>query len=51
MGGQRYAPCALPSGKRPGTQLTGAGWTPELVWIDAEYLAPNWDSIPEECGP
>jgi hypothetical protein len=26
--------------ERPGTHCTGAGWTPEPVWIGAENLVP-----------
>ena len=33
VGGQRHAPVALPSGKRPGTQCPG-GWVGPLAGLD-----------------
>jgi hypothetical protein len=36
--GQRYAPAALPPGKRPGTLFTGGWWGAETVWTGAENL-------------
>ena len=47
--GQRHAPAALPTGKRPGSQE--AGWVPGPVWTGAENLASHRDSIPGPSSP
>jgi len=39
VGGQRHAPAALPSGKRPGTHCIG-DWVGPRLWTGAENLAP-----------
>ena len=39
VGGQRYAPGTLLSGKRPCTYCTDAWWAPGLIWTDVEKLA------------
>ena len=39
MGGQSYAPAALPPGERPGTHLQVAEWDPGPVWTGAENHA------------
>ena len=41
VGGQRYAPNALPPGKRLGTILQEVGWAPGPVWTGAENLSPT----------
>jgi len=41
LGGQRQAPAALPTGKRPGTNLQEAGWAPGRVWTGAGNLGPS----------
>jgi len=41
VGGQRHAPAALLSGKRPGTHCIGGWWAPGPVWTCAENLAPT----------
>jgi len=41
VGGQRYAPAALPPGKRLGTLVQEAGWAQGSVWTGAENLAPT----------
>jgi hypothetical protein len=41
VGGQRYTPGTLPSGKRPGTYFRVVGWAPGHVWTDVENLAPT----------
>jgi len=40
VGGQRYAPDALLSGKRPCTYCTEAGWAPGLVWTEWKIFPP-----------
>ena len=47
VGGQRHAPSALPSGKRPGTHCTGGlmeeGWSERVRKISSPH--PHRDSI------
>jgi hypothetical protein len=40
VGGQRHAPAALPTGKRPCATVQEAGRAPKPVWTGAEYIAP-----------
>ena len=47
VGGQRYAPGALPSGKRAVTYCTGAVWVSGLFWTDVENLAPTGIRSPD----
>jgi len=42
VGGQRHAPAALPSGKRPGTHYIG-----EPVWTGAENYVPTEIRCPD----
>jgi hypothetical protein len=47
LGGQRHAPAALPSGKRPGTLCIG-GWVgPRSVMNGCGKSRPHRDSIPD----
>jgi len=39
VGGQRYAPAALPPGKRPGTHSKG-GWVGRRVGLDGYGNSP-----------
>jgi len=41
VGGQRYAPAALPPGRDPVPIVQEAGWASELVWTGAENLVPT----------
>ena len=41
MGGQHYAPSALPPGKDPVPIVQEAGWTPGSVWAGAGNLVPT----------
>ena len=51
MGGQRYAPAALPPRKRRGTHCIG-GWVgPSAVLGSGENLALHRDSIPGPSSP
>ena len=45
VGGQCYAPAALPVGKDPVPIVQEAGWAPGLVWTGAESR-PHRKSIP-----
>jgi hypothetical protein len=46
VGGQRHAPAALPTGKRPGTHCTG-GWVGPRAGLDGCWKSrPHRDSIP-----
>ena len=41
VGGQHHTPAAFTPGKDPVPIIQEAGWTPGLVLIGAEYLAPT----------
>jgi hypothetical protein len=41
VGGQLHAPAAFTPGKDTVPILQEAGWAPQLVWTDAENLAPT----------
>jgi hypothetical protein len=47
VGVQLHAPAALPPGKRPGTHLKEAEWTPGPVWTGAKNLAPTGIRFPD----
>jgi hypothetical protein len=47
VSGQRRAPASLPPGKEPVTIVEEAGWAPEPVWTNAEYLAPTGIRTPD----
>jgi hypothetical protein len=47
VGGQRYAPAALPPGKRPGTHCFGGRAGPRAVWTGAENLASTGNPSPD----
>jgi hypothetical protein len=50
-GGQRHAPAALPSGKRPGTHRTG-GWVGPRAGLDVWGKSRSHrDSIPGSSIP
>jgi hypothetical protein len=40
VGGQRHAPAALPTGKKPVPITQVAGWAPGSVFTGAENLPP-----------
>ena len=51
VGGQRYAPAALPPGNRPGTHCTG-GWVDPRAGLDGcGKSRPHRDSIPRTVQP
>jgi hypothetical protein len=51
FGGQRHAPAALTTGKRPCTHCIG-GWVSHSAGLKgAEILAPHRDSIPGPSIP
>jgi len=41
VGGQSYAPAALPPGKRPGAHYIGGWMGPRAVWTGAENRTPT----------
>ena len=43
VGGQRYAPAALPPGNRPGSPWQEAGWAPGSFWMGTEPSSPKFD--------
>jgi len=51
MGGQRHAPAALPTEKRPGTHFIG-GWVEPRAGLDwCGKSRPHRDSIPGPSNP
>ena len=51
VGGQRYAPTALPPGKRPGIHCIG-DWVGPRAGLDGYGKSrPHRDSIPEQSIP
>ena len=51
VGGQRHAPAALPTGKRPGTQCIG-GWVGLRAGLDGcGKSRPHRNSIPGPSSP
>ena len=51
VGGQRYAPAALPPGKTRYPLYRRLGGPPGLVWTDAENLAPPPGFDPRTVQP
>ena len=51
VGGQRHVPAAFIPGKDPVPIIQEAGWAPGPVWIGAENLGPQRDSIPGPSSP
>jgi hypothetical protein len=49
--GQRRALATLTTGKKSGTFLQEAGWSPGTVWTGAENLAPHRDRISGPSSP